>query len=420
MTASTPPSLLVLADDLTGANDTSVRFAARGFATTLVSQPAALAHLTNTEVAALSTNARAQGRQAAEITFHAVQEAIAAGITSLYLKVDSTMRGSVQHQIKGALAAWASRHRDPIAVVCPAYPAQGRIISDATLLVSGTPVHLTASGRDPICPVTSADMTKLLPGAVWLPGNTNPTVLAEQIVQAGDVVVLDSATATDLQTISQAITLIGPRALPVGSAGLAGALAPQLPPPQGLPSPEPLPITGRTLIVVSSIHESSQGQVDNYIGTCAGAAAIVFSPHPAQLLAPTALPALRAQLLALATSGDGNIIVRANPAKVACTLGREELAAHFAQQLAALVGTLFRHVPIAALILVGGDGAAAVLQELGCTQLRVLRSIAAGVPLATTIDGASSGLGVITKSGGFGEPELLTTIMATIGKPRTE
>ena len=51
------------------------------------------------------------------------------------------------------------------------------------------------------------------------------------------------------------------------------------------------------------------------------------------------------------------------------------------------------------------------LAALGADRLRVADAIAEGVPLCTVAGGEHDGLVVVTKSGGFGGAELLTTIM---------
>ena len=76
-------------------------------------------------VIALTTDSRALASHAAEtLTFDALTKLIDAGIDRVFVKVDSTMRGSVPGQIAGAIAAWRCRHPDARAIVCPSYPQQ--------------------------------------------------------------------------------------------------------------------------------------------------------------------------------------------------------------------------------------------------------------------------------------------------------
>ena len=128
------------------------------------------------------------------------------GVDRVFLKIDSTMRGSVQGQVAGALAAWRTRYPDARAIVCPAYPRMGRTVESNRLLVNGEPVERTSFGRDPVTPVLTSDMTQLIPASA-------------------PVSVVDAASDADLMAIAASICSAGPSVLPVGSGGLAEALA---------------------------------------------------------------------------------------------------------------------------------------------------------------------------------------------------
>lgn len=71
-------TLLVIADDLTGANDTAVMFAESGFDTVLKTKVSALAqiHPDKAQVISVSTDSRAIGEKAKELTQIAISNAI--------------------------------------------------------------------------------------------------------------------------------------------------------------------------------------------------------------------------------------------------------------------------------------------------------------------------------------------------------
>jgi len=116
----------LIADDLTGAGDASVQFAKRGWRT-FVSW--GLTTVLNADVIAVTTDCRALSNDAAEkLTADALSALMSSGIDRVFLKIDSTMRGSVPGQVDGVLAAWRTRYPDARAVVCPAYPRMGRTV----------------------------------------------------------------------------------------------------------------------------------------------------------------------------------------------------------------------------------------------------------------------------------------------------
>ncbi|MEL4504625.1 four-carbon acid sugar kinase family protein [Luteococcus sp. H138] len=409
--------LVVIADDLTGANDCAVSYALAGCSTELLMDASDASQWDpgSVDVTSVSSDSRSLGGLARARTRQLLDHAMERGANSIFLKIDSTMRGSVSHQVTGALDAWSRRHPDSVAVICPAYPALARTIEDGILKVNGIEVTETPSGRDPVCPVPSALMADLVPDAVGLENPGEATELARHIREASArQVIIDAMSPHDVEVIAKAIMMLGDRAIPVGSAGLAKAMARSLPAANVQPDQDPLPISGRVLVVVSSVHDVSQDQVDAYIGGAQGGDAIVFSPHPAQLTSADALPTLRGQLRALVDSGPGNVIVRANPSKLRDVHDREELAQRVAGQLAGLAADALDHVPFGALVLVGGDGAAATLAQMGVRKLRVLRAVAEGTPLGIVQETRFSGLPVVTKSGGFGGPGLLGEIISLI------
>ena len=149
----------LVADDLTGAGDAAVGFAEQGWRVELLldtehtRQPHHGYPESRPIVLAVTTGSRAlPDDRAAEVTDQAVTGLLAAGAERLYLKIDSTVRGSVAGQIRGALTAWRRRYPAAGAIICPAFPAQNRTVHDGTVLVGGVPVTQTSAANDPVTP----------------------------------------------------------------------------------------------------------------------------------------------------------------------------------------------------------------------------------------------------------------------------
>ena len=402
--------LLVIADDLTGANDTGIMFAESGLSTILKTNLTNLltTYLDNADVFTVSTDSRALGKRAVEITKQTVAAAIDNKVEQIYLKIDSTMRGSVQYQIEGALAAWSKKYPEAKAVICCAYPDMGRTIENGYLYVNGVPVHESASGKDPICPVLSSDMKELLPDSYILTYINEDDLYKKILSTKQNQIVLNAGTDHDLEVIAKVIHRIGNRIIPVGSAGLAKKLKNNGSKLQYQSEPINL---GRTLILVTSIHETSQTQVDEYISSVGGNS-IVFNPAPSQLINyDVSNTSLKQQLYALISNCKNNVIIRANPAKINMDISIHEIAKLISKYLAELAKYCLEHKSFDSLILFGGDGAAALLDEIGVTELQLLRSILPGVPLCIIKAGKFQGLKVMTKSGGFGDKKLLINMM---------
>ncbi|WP_146056996.1 four-carbon acid sugar kinase family protein, partial [Streptomyces sp. SM14] len=209
--------VLVVADDLTGANDTGVQFALAGWSTTLRLGGGAPAPVGPGHATALSTDSRALLSEAASAATRAAVEA--EGLDDgdhLYLKTDSTLRGSVAAQIAGALSARSGSPERTIVVLCPAYPAMGRTVRQGRLMVHGEPVTRSPAGRDPVTPVTRDLLTELVPGAVTVPVEPSAGAWARAIDAAsarGAVIAADASTDEELARLAEAILLLGPRAV---------------------------------------------------------------------------------------------------------------------------------------------------------------------------------------------------------------
>ncbi|WP_107774486.1 four-carbon acid sugar kinase family protein [Nocardioides sediminis] len=368
--------VLVLADDLTGASDTVVQFAHSGWSS-LLSLSGGWREEPTEDAVALTLDTR-RDPQAERITARATAD-LATG--AVYLKIDSTVRGRVAEQVRGALTGVRRRRPAAYAVVCPAYPALGRTVVDGVVLVDGTPVHEGAAGRDPVTPVTESDLTRLLPGSVRIPATDGPVSgLEAALREAGtshDVVVVDARDDADVERLAAAVAAIGPDALPVGSAGLAGALArawSEGTHRAGAPTTPPVP-TGRALVVVSSLHEVARAQARALGETAeAGTVDVLLTPdRPEHGAAETRAHDIAAQASAILDRGEHDLLV-----------------------------------------LVGGDGAAATLNVLGAAGIRVADAPVEGVPLGTIVGGRHDGLAVATKAGGFGDPTTLIRLFTAV------
>jgi uncharacterized protein YgbK (DUF1537 family) len=85
--------------------------------------------------------------------------------------------------------------------------------------------------------------------------------------------------------------------------------------------------------------------------------------------------------------------------------------AEAAVELADRVATELTTGHYLAAVLVGGDGAAAILRSLAADRVVVDSMISTGCPASTVVGGPADGLRLITKSGGFGQPDTLTRIV---------
>lgn len=414
-----PPAVGIVADDLTGAGDSAVTFARAGWRSRLALADSVAGRVEPGAVSAIVTDSRAlESRRAYEATASAVAELGRAGAERLFIKIDSTMRGSVADQVHGGLAAWAERCPKAFAVVCPAYPALGRTVKDGRARVDGEGVESAAAGSDPVSPVATSELAALLPGSVRieLAGDSvaGHASQIETVVAAGSrVVTIDAETDADLRAIASAIDRLGPSAVPVGSAGLAAAMAGVW---AVLPLPEPVDWANRispgerALIVASSLHEATRSQCKHLLDTLSGDQVRVFAPALGDLLEPGAAGRWIASELAAEPRLPRVILVAAPAKRLLAQDGRQASAAIVAG-LATVASAVFDRGGIGLLALLGGEGARAVLGRFGAESVRVVDAIREGIPIGVIEGGRAKGLTVVTKAGGFGGREALADVV---------
>jgi uncharacterized protein YgbK (DUF1537 family) len=353
--------LTILADDLTGACDTGTLFTARGPVDVTVwpgTPPAADVRVIDTETRALDADAAR----------HRVRRAAAAAPDTRYFKkVDSTLRGRVGAEVDALMSA----ARLEAALVCPAFPAQGRTVLDRVLLVHGRPVAERTVPREPgaPAPASSRAIDILRPQIdrplAWIPLDHvragTPALAARLGRLKGTVAVADAETDADLDALVDAAFAADPSPLLVGSAGLAGALARRL----GLLGAPVAAPRGRWLIVAGSRHPVTLGQV-----ACARRAGLtVLTPG--------------------AAAGD--------PGQVAAALA--------AQARARLAAGGYDVVAVT-----GGDTALALYEALEACGIELLGAPAPGLALGRLRARLRDGLVLLTKAGGFGGPELFVDL----------
>jgi uncharacterized protein YgbK (DUF1537 family) len=377
MTGSEAPTMIgLVADDFTGAADSAGVFTQHGWTVRLLvdgaddTDTAAAAAAEPNTVLAIATGSRSLSEaDAADVTARAVRRLAAAGVQRLFVKVDSTMRGPVPAQVNGAMDAWGATHPTPRAVVAPAFPAQGRTVVGGVVLVDGTPVDETASGRDPFAPVASSRLADLLPGFHRLP-STHALPSTDALSSFPARTYADARTDGDLDALAHLIEQ-DPALVAVGSAGLASALARRWRHPA-----QPTvghAVVGGIVVAVTSLHPVSARQVSELAASTRPGVEIVTTPA-----APDRSP--------------------------------ERAADGLARRVSALV----QAQDIGALVVVGGDGVASVLRDLRATAVSIDDVLEAGCPTGTIVGGVAHGLRIVSKSGGFGSPSALVDLVSLL------
>jgi D-threonate/D-erythronate kinase len=373
--------IVIVADDLTGALDAAAPFADAGLRASVVLDAASAAGRPGADaVLSIDTDTReAQPEAAALVVERAFASVTLAGALP-FKKLDSTLRGNVGAELAAAMRATGRR----IALVAPAAPKQGRTLRGGLLFVEGRQV-----GQRPL-----ADMLR-----EHLPGLPIRSLAAgEGFDLTGSqpcVLVADADAEEQLEAIA-AFGLAHPgEVLLAGSSGLSSAMA-RLLTDNADTTRAPRRFDARRLyLLIGSHHARSAEQVQALLAA-GEVPAFVLSPGMADGLPLDAARSPRAAVVHVEGLGAPP---RLDPRWIAQRLGD---AAH------ALLGAAAGES--VALLLTGGATARSVLERLGVERIEIVASLFPGVVHGRVMV-AGRAVDLITKSGGFGERDLLVRLV---------
>ena len=405
--------MVILADDFTGANDTTVQFTKRGYSSA-VSFDGTLPPQTlqQYDVLAIDTESRFDNaRSAYDRVFAAVSHLQAHGVRHFYKKIDSTMRGNPGSEIAAALDAAAVR----LAVVAPALPHYGRTTVGGRCLVYSQPLADTESARDPRTPVTHSSIADIISTQCSYPitlidlqaVRCGPLSMQHRLREIGSaaepqLAVVDAETDHDLEIIARSVSLLDQAVLPVGSSGLAQFLAP--------PGNSAVPV----LIVVGSLSANAAVQIDYALQQRSDLCELRLNPAAA-VDAPQGEQRRLQLLYHDARSRGAACLLRSPPSRDAGHASADGIARFIGQLVAAI---LLTDRP-GGLMLSGGDTAMKVAAALGCSGFSVETEALPGIPCghfvldrsARSNSAAVNEIPVVTKAGGFGATDAILRIL---------
>lgn len=439
-------NIAVIADDLTGANDTGVQMARRGLSTSVMLE------LKNgnweQEAIVFDADSRALPSEEAYEKVKTACEFLVQGSVSaspvIYKKFDSTLRGNIGIELDAVYDAC----KTDLMVIAPSFPSAGRVLKNGVLLVNGTPLHETEMAADPKHPAKQSSFMAILEqqsrhaaALVTLDQLHGERTALEQLIadyrSSGIAfLVFDAMSEADLSLIVSLFTNKPDQARDViwaGSAGLASALTTRLILQSSryelmreassgggarhapIIESKSLPIYP-VMIVVGSVNPWSRRQLNELMKQSNVHAVAVPSE---QLLFPghntDEIDRIRQQAIEVIARQDMHVALytSGNPAEVqqVLHLGRihgmteAQVGERISSELGRLAASIIEACDIKNMVLTGGDTAKKVCQQLSEKELQLIDEVESGVPLGKTT--SKSGRFIITKAGAFGSDQVL-------------
>ncbi len=413
--------LLIIADDFTGALDTGVQFAARGIRTRVVVEPEVDFTAHEAKVLVVDTETRhLPAAQAYDAVARLTERAQRAGVSYIYKKTDSALRGNIGAELAAVLESSGCSYLPFL----PAFPQTGRITRGGVHYVDGVPVTESPFGIDPFDPVKHAVITELIAEQCNLPARSFPALAAgKNVPQEKGILVFDAADAADLYQTGYQLLNQGGLHIMAGCAGF-GAVLPEL---LGIAAETPCPVPEldpRLLVVCGSVNPITLAQLDR--AENAGFTRLRLTPR--QKLDPGYWQSNegKAELTRIeeTLAVNPHCIIETNDwggnqptADYAAGLGidRETLRVRIVGSLGHLLGSIFTSPSLGTLLLTGGDTLLQCMSSVGVRELEPICELESGVVLASfTYNGCTRH--IITKSGGFGQESLLTDLAVRIAR----
>ncbi|WP_243355791.1 four-carbon acid sugar kinase family protein [Bacillus litorisediminis] len=422
----------IIADDLTGSNDSGVQLAKKGFTSTVVFNVETKGTESASDVLVIDTDSRSRSSEEAfEAVSMAASFLLQQGYTHIYKKMDSTLRGNIGSE----LFALADVYRPDAVVIAPAFPALNRTTVNGNHYVNGKLIHETEFGQDPKTPVHDSYIPALLEQvedekieivnlSVIQSGKEEVITFIEKAMEQGKSwFVCDGKTEADLEMIASSFAAIHKRIVWAGSGGLIEFLPNALGfSPDSLHHNKEMKIE-KTLVVSGSLSQVTKKQLESlrdFDDSCLiELNPIDFVNHNIQAVESIlrTKEILTAKNIVVFVDSSEENRLAASEAGEKLGLSGNQISEAIAAGLGRVASQILSKNPdINGLVLTGGDTAKAVCSELGVSEIQLHSEVEPGLPFGR-IDSGNKEYWVVTKAGGFGtKTSLLNAVKFITGK----
>ncbi|MFD2117445.1 four-carbon acid sugar kinase family protein [Paenibacillus yanchengensis] len=425
-------NLAIIADDLTGANDSGVQLARHGL------QTAVLFDLTSTPIhhyaaIVVDTDSRSIASAAAyQRVRQMTQQLLSAQFTTIFKKIDSTMRGNIGAE----LDALYDVLQPDFMMIAPSYPQNERIVKQSVHYVANIPLAESAAAQDPKTPVTCSHLPSLLQqqtsksiGTITLDdlhlGSQHiATILNQYNKQNTPYIIIDATNDSHLQSILTICKKLPYRFVWAGSAGIAN----HLPDFYNIPAKSIVPNIQHqsrpSLTIIGSIHQQTRDQLEqlikqpNIITIPLTSYKVVADQHTAQQEIANVYDqvyeqALKGHDIVIYSTGTPADVTLARQVGEQSNLSFTETSNKIVEALGNVGAKLLQTKLFGSFILSGGDTAKQLCKYAQIDGFELIDELESGVPIGRFINSSSQEY-VITKSGGFGSNQILVQAIKTL------
>lgn len=410
--------LLIIADDFTGAIDTGVQFAEAGVQTKVVTDVGYDFHHTPEEVRVIVIDTESRHlpkEQAYDTIYSLVERALKSGIPHIFKKTDSALRGNVGSELNAVLRASGEQ----VLPFIPAFPTMNRVTRNGRHYIDGELLENSVFSLDPFEPTTISYVPDILSGQCTAQG-----VVITKEMQKDDpdfaalcskpyIAVFDCESDEQMLAIAKSLQKINNWHIMAGCAGLASVLP--------------------KVLCLASDHKTKITKKDSFFAICGSVNPITvrqldfasehgFTRHyltPEQKLEENYWDRPEGQKeledLIQTCAGETLCIIDSNdqPGRhdtaeyaAAHRMDTDTMRRRITESLGRLAKARMKIKPVPGMMIMGGDTLMGFFRMLSITEVTPIAELSPGTVLSEfTVQGET--YQVISKSGGFGNPELL-------------
>lgn len=410
---------LVIADDLTGANDAGVHFLSDSEEVEVIIDAGNfidqnINHSVDTLV--INTGTRNVSPEDASIRIkHYLDRYLQYNPTEIYKKIDSTFRGNVGTEIDAVML----KSNFKLACVAPAVPRNGRTTVDGICYVHGVPLTETEFAIDPFSPVESSNAMEIIKSQTTrkvgvlslqtLRKNAHEAIgsLRSLVEDGYEIIIVDSETKEDLLQAYKLFNHLEEKVLYVGAAGFFHAIST----PQTI-IPEVTFKNGlKTLFITGSMMEISRKQSEwlvekGYVNksfVVVSKNAIENEEAEVSRIAQGVSTVFEHEQIALIHTDRDSTEVSHSAIKVGHTISK-------------IVLEVLKNTQIDVLVVTGGETALTILSLLDIHSLHLIYEPLPAVPVSLLSVPANGDLLFVSKAGSYGEIDVFEGILGYLNK----
>jgi D-threonate/D-erythronate kinase len=417
--------IFIIADDLTGANDTGIQFAKNGYKTRVLILDDGLKNIgfeNKHDVLVIDTETREVEEDIARSKLIRILKEIKVTEEDIvYKKIDSTLRGNVGAEIEEIIKIFNKQ----FCILSPSFPSLERVTVGGNLIVQGKPLGRSAY-TDNRFNIAESYIPSILKKQTGLSieridlnevrrGQYNIVRLIDNLVkEKKKIIVIDSSNENHLRDIALSGIRFGDKVLFSGSGGLANYLVGNFNKKKESDidirnNKEPILIVGgsknplmldqinyiinhmkfaKLKIDIKQIFYQEKKILDDYVNKC-----LEIIMNKDNLIIYIDAVYNKKELI------DEKLIHEYK-------LSYFELGNKIKEFFGKLAARVVRESKIKNLVLTGGDIAVSVCRQLNISELELIGELLPGIPLSS-VHFKDINLNLITKAGGFGKKETL-------------